>query len=150
MNDPTSLLFGLDSFTVVDVTRVDDGIVRVVAETVGAEAACPGCGVLSRQVKDRPLVRIKDLPACGQRVQLWWRKRRLRCLEEACAVGSFTEVDEAIPPRSRLTSRLRAHLAAAVVGSNRAVDDVAREHGVHRAHRAHRADPGGRALVRVA
>ncbi len=41
---PTSLFFGLDEFTVVDVARVwcDDTLVRVVIETVAREAACPG------------------------------------------------------------------------------------------------------------
>jgi transposase len=63
-------------------------------------------------------------------VQLWSRKRRLRCLQDACPQGSFTQTDAAIPPRSRLTARLREHLACAVAGSNRAVDEVARGHGV--------------------
>ena len=35
------------------------------------------CGVFSSVVKDRPLIRVKDLPASGQAVELWWRKRRL-------------------------------------------------------------------------
>jgi len=34
-----------------------------------------------------------------------------------------------IPPRSRLTTRLREHLAAVIAGSNRAVSQVAAEHG---------------------
>jgi hypothetical protein len=29
-------------------------------------------------------VRIMDLPVSGQRVRLWWRKRRLLCLEVSC------------------------------------------------------------------
>jgi transposase len=139
MNDPTSLLFGLDSFTVVDVVRVGDRVVRVVIESRSREAGCPGCGVLSARVKERPLVAVKDLPASGQRVRLWWRKRRLVCGEPACPVGSFTQTDPAIPPRARLTARLRQQLALSVAGSNRAIEEVAREHGVswptvHRAH----------------
>ena len=77
MDDPTSLLFGLESFRVVDVVRVADAVVQVVIETVEVSAACPDCGQLSRRIKDRPLVRLKDLPASGQRVALCWRKRRL-------------------------------------------------------------------------
>ena len=34
MDDTTSLLFGLDSFRVVDVVRVADRLVQVVIETV--------------------------------------------------------------------------------------------------------------------
>ena len=116
MDDPTSLLFGLDEFTVVGVSRVAEGLVEVVVET-----ACPDCGTRSRQVKNRPRVRVKDLPASGQRVQLWWRKRRLLCLEVGCLRLSFTETTTAIPPRSRLTVRLREQLATAIAGSNRAV-----------------------------
>jgi transposase len=85
MGDPTSLLFGLDEFTVVDVVRVAEGLVEVVVETANAESACPDCGTRSGRVKDRPRVRIKDLPASGQRVRLWWRKRRLLCLDRTCA-----------------------------------------------------------------
>ena len=66
MDDPTSLLFGLGSFAVVDVSRVADGAVQVVIETRETRAACPDCGVLTSRVQGRPLVRIKDLPASGQ------------------------------------------------------------------------------------
>jgi transposase len=129
MDDPTSLLFGLDSFVVVGVARVDDGV-RVVVETAAVEAACRDCGTLSRRVKQRPLVQLKDLPVGGRPVRVWWRKRRLVCAEETCPLGSFTEVSTEIPPRSRLTGRLRARLAASIAGSNRAVSDVAGEYGV--------------------
>ena len=37
MDDTTSLLFGLDSFRVVDVVRVADRVVQVVVETVGSD-----------------------------------------------------------------------------------------------------------------
>ena len=138
MGDPTSLLFGLDEFTVVDVVRVADELVQVVVETANAESACPDCGRRSGRVKDRPRVRIKDLPASGQRVRLWWRKRRLLCLDRECPRVSFTEATTAIPPRSRLTVRLREQLATAIAGSNRAVAEVAAAHGVswHTAHDA--------------
>lgn len=59
MDDPTSLLYGLDSFRVIDVSHVADDEVRVVIEVTAVEAACPECGECSRSVKDRPLVRIK-------------------------------------------------------------------------------------------
>ncbi len=138
MDDGTTLLFGLDEFAVVDVTRVGDGAVRVVIETRAGEGVCPECGVLSSRVKDRPLCRVKDLPASGQRVELWWRKRRLVCLPTACLRRSFVERATAIPHRARLTTRLREHMAEAIAGSNRAVSDVAREHDVdwRTAHRA--------------
>ena len=35
--------------------------------------------MITGKVKDRALVRVRDLDACGQVVELWWRKRRLAC-----------------------------------------------------------------------
>lgn len=138
MSDPTSLLFGLDEYAVVDVKRVEDGVVRVVMETKDPEGGCPGCGVLTSRVKDRPLCRIRDLPASGQRVELWCRKRRLLCVEIACPWGSFTQRTEQIKVRSRLTGRFRDKLAVAIAASNRAVSEVGREYAVgwHTAHKA--------------
>jgi transposase len=130
MDDTTSLLFGLDSFRVADVVRVADRVVQVVVETVERQAICPDCGQSSTRVKDRQLVRIRDLPVGDQQVALWWRKRRLLCLTAECARRSFTQVTAEIPPRSRLTARLRQRLAEAVARSNRAVSEVATEYGV--------------------
>jgi transposase len=109
-----------------------------VIETIAREAACPACGTFSSRIKERPLCRIKDVPASGQRVALWWRKRRYACLDPECGRRSFVERTKAIPTRSRLTSRLRAKLADAIARSNQAVDEVAGEYGVawHTAHRA--------------
>src|SRR4051812_44711956 len=138
MDETTSVLFGLDDHRVLGVTRVDERVVRVVIEPIEREGACPVCGVLSARVKDRPLVRLRDLPASGQRVQLWCRRRRLACREPDCPRLSFTPPSAQVPARARLTARLREELAAAIAGSNRAVADVAAEHEVswHTAHRA--------------
>ena len=130
MDDTTSLLFGLDGFRVVDVVRAADRVVQVVVETLAHQGFCPDCGTASARVKDRPVVRIRDLPVADAQVALWWRKRRLLCLEPTCARRSFTQVTAEIPARSRLTARLRQHLAEAVARSNRAVSEVAAEYGV--------------------
>lgn len=147
MLDSTSVLFGLeDEFVVASVERLSSGDLRVVIEHRAREAACPACGVVTSRVKDRPLVRVKDLPAFGHRVELWWRKRRLACREPACACGSFTQQSEAILARARLTTRLRVALAEVIASGNRAVDEVARAHGVSwpTANRAwSRPRPGG-------
>jgi transposase len=138
MDETTSVLFGLDDHRVLGVTRVDERVVRVVIEPIEREGACPACGVLSARVKDRPLVRLRDLPASGQLVQLWCRRRRLACREPDCPRMSFTPASAQVPTRARLTARLREELAAAIAGSNRAVADVAAEHEVswHTAHKA--------------
>ena len=138
MYDTTTLLFGLDGYGVLDVTDVGDSAVRVLIEPISAEAACPVCGVLTSRVKDRPLRKIKDLPASGQRVELWCRQRRLRCIEDACPRKTFTQATVELPRRARVTARLREKLAGCIARSNRAVSEVAAEYGVAwtTAHRA--------------
>ena len=77
MNDGTAVLLGLeDEFTVLLVERIDPGRVRTLIEVTATEDACPGCGVLTSRIKDRPTIAVKDLKVSGQVVNLWWRKRR--------------------------------------------------------------------------
>lgn len=133
------MLLGLeDEFRVLQVERLGPEMVRVVVEVADPEGACPRCGVLSARVKERPLVRVRDLPASGQRTELWWRKRRLVCREPVCATVSFTQQSVAVPARARLTERLRAKVAEAIASGNRAVSEVAAEYGIAwtTAHRA--------------
>jgi transposase len=82
MDDGTAVLLGLeDEFTVLVIERVDPGRVKAVIEVTAREDACPGCGVLSSRIKDRPTIAVKDLKVSGQVMNLWWRKRRLACQE---------------------------------------------------------------------
>jgi len=128
MPEATSVLLGIeDEFDVEDVARVGPGQVKIIIEMRSVEAPCPACGVISTRVKDRPLRRIKDLPASGQSVELWWRKRRLACSEGLCSRRSFTQASQAIRPRARITQRLRDKLAHAIAAGNRAVSEVAAE-----------------------
>ncbi|MDX6284147.1 MAG: transposase [Kribbellaceae bacterium] len=139
MTEATSTMLGIeDEFRVLSVDRLEPGQIKIVVETIRREGPCPACGVLSSRVKERPLVRVKDLPASGQRVQLWWRKRRLVCLEAPCPRRSFTQTSQAVRPRARLTERLREQVATAIASGNRAVSEVAAEYGVSwpTAHRA--------------
>jgi len=122
------VLFGIeDEFDVIDVARSGPGQVKIIIEMRSLEAPCPACGVLTGRIKDRPLRRIKDLPASGQPVELWWRKRRFACGELLCPRRTFTQISGAIRPRARLTERLRAKLAHAIAAGNRAVSEVAAE-----------------------
>lgn len=131
MDESTSVLLGLeDEFVVLQLDRVDPGTVRVIIEVTDPGGGCPGCGVLTSKVKERSLVRIKDLPACGQRSELWWLKRRLVCRERLCATGTFTQQSSAVPARSRLTTRLRERIGSAIASGNRAVSEVAAEYDV--------------------
>lgn len=139
MNEGTSVLLGLeDEFTILQLERIDADTVRVVIEVIDPEGACPECGVLTSRIKERPLVRVKDLPASGQRTDLWWLKRRLVCREPACGTATFTQQSRAVPARSRLTTRLREKIGSAIASGNRAVSEVASEYQVawSTAHRA--------------
>ena len=68
---------------------------------------CRWCGRASLKVKDRPVVRFRDLPVAGRVTWLLWRKRRFSC--EACG-RTFTETHPALPSRQRVTARFRGHL----------------------------------------
>ena len=131
LSDPAGVLFGLEAeFRVVSVQRAGPEAVQVIIEQVVCEGPCPTCGVVSSAVRDRPLVQFKDLPASGQTVELWWRKRRLLCGEALCSRRSFTQTATAVRPRARITERLRNKVASAIATSNRAVSEVAAEYGV--------------------
>lgn len=139
MNEGTSVLLGLeDEFTVLQLSRIDPDTVKIVIEVIDREGACPGCGVTSSRIKERPLVRVKDLPASGQQTELWWLKRRLVCREVLCGTGTFTQQSSAVPARSRLTTRLREKIGSAIASGNRAVSEVAGEYqvGWSTAHKA--------------
>ena len=131
MSDATSLLDDLEGFTVVSVAELDDGLRRVVIMQIAAEHACPRCGVIAdARPYDVRESRVKDLPMGHRRLEVIWRKRRYRCLETVCAQRVFVERSVQIPPRHRLTGRLRARLELAASRTARALSDVAGEYGV--------------------
>ena len=130
MIDRTTLLFALPGFRVLNVTLDPDGGRLVLVESVAREGGCPSCGVVSSRVKDRPICRLKDLPHGSVPLRLWVCKRRFMCTEKLCSRGSFTEVSDQIPARSRLTKRLRSKVSSAVTATNRAMSEVAGEFGV--------------------
>jgi hypothetical protein len=100
---------------VVTVELDDDGarVVHVVTDDESA-AGCPSCGVLSTSVKGHAVTRPRDVPYGQAPLRLVWHKRRWRCREAACPRGSFTEALPAVPPRARVTTRLRAECGAGI------------------------------------
>jgi transposase len=149
MGDATSLLFDLPGLRVVSCA--EDGVRarRVVVMQAAEEHACPTCGVLvAGKPYDVRESRIKDLPMGHRPLEVFWRKRRYRCLEPACPRRMCTERSVQVPPRHRRTARLRERLERAASASARALCDVAAEYrvswwSVHRAlvvAAAHRAD----------
>lgn len=99
MDDPESVLFGLDEFRVVDVERVAEQVVRVVIETV---VSWTGARTAGRRRRGSRIGRGCGSRTCrsGQRVRLCWRKRRVLCRDAVCPRSSFAEATTAIPPRA--------------------------------------------------
>ena len=129
VNDTTRLL-GLAGLA---VTGVADGMDGPVVHLVTADEQarrCPECGTRARRSKGRRVTRPRDLQVGGRRPRLVWRKRRWRCDEPGCPRGSFTEAVAQVPPRKRLTARLRGSAGAAVADAGRTVVQSARDHDV--------------------
>ena len=116
LSDPAAVLFGLeDEFAVLHVERMTLDSIKVVVELTAREGPCPECGVLTSAVKERPLGRLTDLPAAGQRVELWWRKRRLACRERQ---SSAPESSSAMIRRSSNAACRSPRLRPAPPGSS--------------------------------
>ena len=130
MSDRTTLLFALPEFRVLDVTLEPGGARQVLVESVAEQGGCPGCGVLSGLIKDRPTSRVKDLPHGPVPMVVFVRKRRFACAEVRCGRRSFTETSAQLPARARVTTRLKVKVCAPVTTTNRAVSEVAKDHGI--------------------
>src|SRR4051812_24553478 len=122
------LLVGLEDMRVLEVEEADDGL-RVVVESKATVVGCAGCESRA-QVKDRPVVVFGDLACFGRPVTLVWRKRRWRCPEAACPVGSWTETNPQVAaPRCGLTRRAGLWACQQVGYHARPVSKVAEELG---------------------
>ena len=106
MQDDVSRLVGLDGLVVTGVVELREQLEFEVELSVGA-GCCRWCGHASVQVKERPVVRVRDLPVAGRVRWLLWRKRRFYC--EACG-RTFTETHPALRSRQRVSARFRQHL----------------------------------------
>jgi transposase len=106
MYEHVTELLGLERFRVTGVSE-QGGSLELALELPREPAACPYCGVIGAVVKERPVVRVRDLPIAGRRTVLAWRKRRFHC--RTCG-RSFSERDRALPGRQRVSSRFRGAL----------------------------------------
>jgi transposase len=112
MQDHVSRLVGLEGFEVKRVVEEGDRL-DLEVELVARVGCCPGCGRSSLEVKDRPRVRVRDLPIAGRVTELVWRKCRYRCRD--CG-RTFSESHPELPARQRVTRRLRRWLFERVRG----------------------------------
>jgi transposase len=113
--DTASSLFGVEGLRVFDAEREAGGPVTVWVVTDHPDAAsCPDCGMVSGRVHEHVLTRPRDLRRGLDEITVAWCKRRWKCPNQECSRVTFTESLPAIPPRCRLTSRLRELLGAEV------------------------------------
>ena len=96
MRDQVSRLVGLDGVQVSEVWEVR-GQLDLEVELAARAGCCPGCGRASLTVKERPVVRVRDLPLAGRPTYLLWRKRRYGC--DGCG-RTFTETHPELPAAS--------------------------------------------------
>jgi transposase len=113
VDDATSLLFDLPGFLVLECVELSDDVRQVLIMQSADEHGCPRCGVIAEFVFDEREQRVKDLPFGERRLVVVWRKRRYRCLEQACPQRVFVERSDEIRLRRRTTERLRRKLATA-------------------------------------
>ncbi len=127
VQDTASALFGVEGLQVIGAEAEADGTVTVWAVTdhPGA-AACPECGTMSGAVHEYLLTRPRDLRRGLDEVSVCWLKRRWKCQVPACERKTFTESLPAVPPRCRLTARLRQLAGAEVAERGCTVAEAAR------------------------
>ena len=72
MQDHVSRLVGLEGFEVKRVIEEGDRL-DLEVELAAQAGCCPRCGRASLDVKERPRVRVRDLPLAGRVTHLVWR-----------------------------------------------------------------------------
>ena len=109
-----SRLFALDGAEVVEVDQEPGGGRAVWLVTADPAArVCPGCGTASEHVREQVVTHPADVGYGRGQVSVAWVKRRWECRVASCPRGTFTEWLPAVPPRCRVTGRLREHAGPA-------------------------------------
>jgi transposase len=119
-------LLGLPGFVLLDAVELD-GELHMTVETTASRAACPECGVFARS-KGRKIVQVRDMPAGGRPVRLWWRKRRWYCPDGDCENKTWSEQVEAVRARGVLTERAGRDICVRVGRDGASVAEMAREY----------------------
>ncbi len=129
--DTASVLFGIDGLRITDAEPGPDGTVTAWAVTdYPGSAACPDCGTVSSRAHDRVVTWPKDVRGSSGLVRLCWVKRRWKCEQQGCGRKTFTESLPQVPPRRRVTGRLREQAGAEVAGRGITPAEAARHAGV--------------------
>ena len=129
--DTASALFGVEGLQVAGVEAAPDGGIEVWAVTAWEAArACPDCGTVSDRVHETVVTRPRDVRRAGDAVDLRWVKVRRKCGNRECPRKTFTEQVPALPPRCRITARLRQQAGAEVAERGITPAEAARHAGV--------------------
>jgi transposase len=135
--DMSSVLFGVPGLRVVEAEQEPDGMLTVWAVPAGPPR-CPGCGWPAAGVHQHVASGAKDLRCGGRPVRLRVHKRRLECGNPECPVVTFTEPVPQLPPRCKVTPRLKDQAAGEVADRGVTPAEAARHAGIawHTAHGA--------------
>jgi transposase len=129
--DTASVLFGVEGLQVTDAEEGADGTVEAWAVTdYPAAAACPDCRTVSGRVHETVVTRPRDVRRGGDAVDLRWVKVRRKCQNQQCPRKTFTEWVPALPPRCRITARLREQAAHEVTERGITPAEAARHAGI--------------------
>jgi transposase len=142
MHDHGSRLVGIEGLVVTGVIE-SPGRLELEVELAAHAGCCRWCGRASLAVKERPLVRVRDLPLAGRVTVLCWRTRRYWC--RACE-RTFTETHPQLPTRQHVSARFRAWLFERCRGGA-AHAEVAREERTTRYQVARAFHAGGEELL---
>jgi transposase len=126
----------MDGF-VVGAQEILDGELWLLVETTADVTGCARCG--TRAVgHGRSRTAVRDLPVAGRPTVLAWAKRRWRCPDRDCPVGTWSETTDEIAPRAALTERARRRLADMVNIDGDSIAAAGAEFGVgwHTANQA--------------
>jgi len=130
-HDTASVLFGVEGLQVTDAGPGPDGMLEVWAVTGHpAAAACPDCGTVSVRPHEQVLTRPRDVARGLDAVEVWWVKWRWKCCSGDCERKTFTEWVPQVPPRCRMTQRLRDKAAAEIAGRGITPAEAARGNGM--------------------
>jgi transposase len=129
--DTASALFGVEGLRVTDAQAGPGGVLEVWAVTdYPAAAVCPECGTVSHRVHETVLARPRDVRRAADPVDLRWVKIRRKCGNRGCPRKTFTEWLPQVPPRCRLTARLREQAAVEIAERGITPAEAARHAGI--------------------
>jgi transposase len=92
--------------------------------------ASPVCETASAHAREQVVTRPADIGYGQHQVRVVWVKRRWECRVASCPRKTFTESLPAVPPRRRVTERLRDHAGRLVAEGGRTVARAVRECGL--------------------